>query len=92
MDDWRASVDKREVLAAISLDLSKAFDCVPHGLLLAKLKAYGVAKPGIARMRNYPTRRSQRVKVGDSVSTWVPVKRGSSGVSPCTSFFQCLNE
>ena len=42
----------------ISLDLSKAFDCVPHGLLprgllLAKLKAYGVAEPSIALMRNY---------------------------------------
>ena len=37
----------------ISLDLSKAFDCVPHGLLLAKVKAYGVAETGIALMRNY---------------------------------------
>ena len=37
----------------ISLDLSKAFDCVPHGLLLAKVKAYGVAEFGIALMRNY---------------------------------------
>ena len=32
-------------------------------LLLAKLKAYGVAKPGIALMRNYLTGRSQRVKM-----------------------------
>lgn len=61
--DWRASLDNREVVAVILLDLSKAFDYVPHGLLLAKLKAYGVAKPGIALMRNYLTGRSQRVKL-----------------------------
>ena len=60
----------------ISLDLSKAFDCVPHGLLLAKLKAYGVAETGIALMWNYLTGRSQRVKVGDNVSTLMPAKKG----------------
>ena len=44
----------------ISLDLSKALDCV----LLPKLKVYGVAEPGIALMWNYLTGKSQRVKVG----------------------------
>lgn len=61
--DLRASLDNKEVVAVILLDLSKAFDCVPHCLLLAKLKAYGVAKPGFALMRNYLTGRSQRVKM-----------------------------
>lgn len=60
----------------ISLDLSKAFDCVPHGLLLAKLKEYGVAEPGIALIWNYLTGRSQRVKVSDNVSTLIAVKKG----------------
>ena len=49
----RASLNNKEVVTVISLDLSKAFDCVPHGLLLAKVKAYGVAETGIALMRNY---------------------------------------
>ena len=58
IEDRRASLDNKGVGAVISLDLSKAFDCVPHGLLpcgllLAKLKAYGVAEPSIALMRNY---------------------------------------
>ena len=52
IEDRRASLDNKEVVAVISLDLSKAFDCVPRGLLLVKLKAYRVAEPGIAPMRN----------------------------------------
>lgn len=70
--DWRASLDNREVVAVILLDLSKAFDYVPYGLLLAKLKAYGVAKPGIALMRNWKVTKS---KVGANASTWMPVKK-----------------
>ena len=90
VEDWRASLDNKDVVATISLDLSK--DCVPHGLLLAKLKVYGVAQPGIALMRNYLTRRSQRVKVGDNVSTWMPVQKGAPRGSVLGPFFQCLHE
>ena len=75
-EDWRAGLDNKEVVAVISLDLSKAFDCVPHDLLLAKLKAYGVAEHGVALLRNYLTGRSQRVKVGDKFSSWMPVIKG----------------
>ena len=75
-EDWRAGLDNKELVAVISLDLSKAFDCVPHELLLAKLKAYGVAEHGVALLRNYLSGRSQRVKVGDQFSSWLPVIKG----------------
>ena len=41
-EDWKRSLDNKQIVAVISMDLSKAFDTIPHGLLLAKLKAYGV--------------------------------------------------
>ena len=41
-EDWRCSLDNKQIVAVISMDLSKAFDTIPHGLLLPKLKAYGV--------------------------------------------------
>lgn len=54
-EDWRVGLDNKEVVAVISLDLSKAFDFVPQDLLLAKLKAYRVAERGVVLLRNYLT-------------------------------------
>ena len=45
-------------------------------MLLAKLKAYGVAERGVAQLGNYLSGRSQRVKVGDKFSSWLPVIKG----------------
>ena len=40
-EDWRASLDIREAVTAVAVNLTKAFDSVRHPRLLAKLKAYG---------------------------------------------------
>ena len=40
-EDWRNSIDNKEAVVAVAVDLSKAFDAINHSLLLAKLKAYG---------------------------------------------------
>ena len=53
---------------AILVDLSKSFDCMPHGQLLAKLEAYGLSGNNIKIMRSYLTRRKQRVKIGNGTS------------------------
>ena len=42
LDEWRQHLDNNKVVGGLFMDLSKAFDCVPHDLLIAKLEAYSV--------------------------------------------------
>ena len=70
-EDIRQSLDRDLTLGVIAIDLSKAFDCMPHGLLLAKLSAYGFDMDSCELMQSYLMKRLQRVKIGDTFSEWV---------------------
>ena len=58
------------------MDLSKAFDCVNHGLLIAKLSAYGLNVDALQLIRSYLSNRQQRVKINSSFSDWKEIKIG----------------
>ena len=58
------------------MDLSKAFDSIPHALLLAKLKAYGLGETSIVLFSSYLSARIQRVKIRNMFSEWELVRRG----------------
>ena len=58
------------------MDLSKAYDCLPHNLLTAKLEAYGIDNGSPNLLLNYLSFRKQRTKVGSVYSKWSKIRRG----------------
>ena len=67
--------DRGELVAVVSMDLSKALDVIQHDLLLAKLKAYGVGEESCTLLKDYLSGRQQQVKVGDTFSNWADTRR-----------------
>lgn len=52
-EQWKEQLDKHEVIGAAAIDLSKAFDCLPHDLILDKLKFYGMDDTSLELLRSY---------------------------------------
>ena len=76
IEGLKKCLDKKDVAGAVLMDLSKAFDCLPHILLLAKLKSYGFSDNAIEFMYSYLDKRVQRVKINSDFSDWMETKQG----------------
>ena len=76
IDKWKKAVDNNKVFGALLTDLSKAFDCICHNLLVAKLNAYGLSLPALKMIQDYLQNRKQRTKIGSSYSSWEDITSG----------------
>ena len=63
IEKWKKALDNKKLAGAILTDLSKAFDCINHELLVAKLDAYGFDNNALKFMHSYLTGRKQRTVV-----------------------------
>ena len=43
-ETWKRCLDTNGIAGTILIDLSKAYDCIPHDLLITKMEAYGFEK------------------------------------------------
>ena len=50
------------------MDVSNAYDCVSHDLIIVKLATYGVGEKCLKLIQNCFCKRQQKVKAGSSFS------------------------
>ena len=58
------------------MDVLKAYDCIPHDLLIDKLHIYWLGFKAIKLLHSYLTNRKQRTKINNSFSEWVEIVIG----------------
>ena len=57
-------------------DLSRAFNCIPDDLIIAKLEAYGFHIDTLKLINDYLSNRKQKVKANDAYSSWKDIFYG----------------
>ena len=76
IEEWRKNLDQNFIVGAVLMDLSKAFDCIPHDLLIAKLDAYGFSKTALIYIYSYLKGRKQGVKINNTLSELLEIISG----------------
>jgi hypothetical protein len=81
-DNTLTSLNQREQIGGTFCDLTKAFDCVNHEILLRKLYYYGIHGVSVNWFKTYLTNRKQRVNIspqnqkGEFSSRWETIENG----------------
>ena len=76
LEKWKKAIDTKKVFGALLTDPSKASDCLPPDLIIAKLNAYGFCLPALDLIQNYLANRKQRTEINDSYSPWSDILVG----------------
>ena len=63
-------LDCNGACGALLTDLSKAFDYLPHSLLIAKLHADGFDKTCAEYLKDYLSNQKQKIKIDKMFSNW----------------------
>ena len=88
------AMNSKQMVGGIFCDLHKAFDCINHGVLLEKLKFYGVSGKFYNLVKSYLNGRYQKVILSHNnsiESTWEKVKQGgTTGINSGTHFLSSI--
>ena len=78
IENIKQSLDDGKIICVLLMDLSRAFDCIPYKLFIAKLHAYGLSMSACELMYSYYCNRKQRVKLGNCTSEWQYIYKGAA--------------
>jgi hypothetical protein len=73
----KGHLDDGHTVGVVLTDLSKAFDYLPHDLLISKMRTYSVDDKACAYIKSYLTDRPHCVKLGNTKSDWLVMSRGA---------------
>ena len=68
VENWKKELYNKKYVGVILMDLSKAFNCIPHELLIAKMDAYGFSKNVLTFFFSYLKRWKQSVQINNTYS------------------------
>ncbi len=76
VEKLESALDRSKCGGALLMDLCKAFDCISHDLMIAKLKAYVMSNQSLELMFSYLCNHKQGVKVLGEKSDLLNLERG----------------
>ena len=76
VDEWKWSIDIKQIAVAAFLDLRKAFDVINHNLLLKKLESAGVSGSAFYWFKSYLDNRRQYVTCNSTESKSLALRHG----------------
>ena len=68
-ENLKRALDENFQTGTVLMNLSKAFNCILHDLLIAKLYAYGLSEETTSFFYSYLKRRGQRVRIDDILNS-----------------------
>ena len=76
IEKFKEAIDRGYEFGALLTDLSKAFDCINHPLLIAKLYNYGVSSLSINMIFSNLSNRTHRTKINECFSERSRIEHG----------------
>ena len=76
LKEWRADLDQNKIIGSVLLDLSKALNCIPHDLLIAKLNVYEFDEEALKLIYSYLKGRKQSVLINNIHSNFLELLSG----------------
>ena len=88
IEKWKRALDKKHLAGTLTTDLSKAFDCLNHELLFAKLDAYGFNQESLLYIFSYLSGRKTKNKGKKFVHQLVKHNFGySTRINPLVRYY-----
>ena len=76
IETWKGAADNNKAFGALLTDFAKAFDCLSHDLLIAKLHSQDIGIDSLNILQDYLSNSKQRTKVDSFYSSWEAILSG----------------